>query len=138
MSFFFFLFWATPRHMKFPGQGSDLSCSCNLHHSCGNARFLPHCAKPGIKPVSQHSRDATNPTVTQKELLNFLFKIYLKNLGGHGLRMWKFLGQGLNPCHNSNLSHCSDNARSLTFCTMRGILYLIFKSTVHCLRIQKL
>ena len=24
--------------MEFPGQGSDLSCSCNLHLSCGNAR----------------------------------------------------------------------------------------------------
>ena len=28
--------------------------------------------------------------------------------------MWKFLGQGSNLWHNSKLSHCSDNPRSLT------------------------
>ena len=31
--------------------------------------------------------------------------------------MWKFLDQGSNPHHRSNLSHCSDGARSLTHCT---------------------
>ena len=30
----------------------------------------------------------------------------------HG--MWKFLGQGLNPCHSSDPSCCSDNVRSIT------------------------
>ena len=30
--------------MEFPGQGSDLSCSCVLHHGCGNAgSFSPLC-----------------------------------------------------------------------------------------------
>ena len=33
---------------------------------------------------------------------------------GHTLGMWKFLGQGSNPSHNSNLSCCSDNTRDLT------------------------
>ena len=33
---FFSFFLAVLRHMEFPGQGSDWSCSCNLHHSCGN------------------------------------------------------------------------------------------------------
>ena len=28
--------------------------------------------------------------------------------------VWTFPGQGLNPCHSSDPSHCSDNARSLT------------------------
>ena len=31
--------------------------------------------------------------------------------------MRKFPGQGLNPCHSSDLSHCSDNDRPLTWCT---------------------
>ena len=32
--FFFFLsFFGLPQHMEFLGQGSDLSCSCNPHHS---------------------------------------------------------------------------------------------------------
>ena len=34
--FVFFLFLDAPWHMEFPGQGSDLSCSCSLRHSCSN------------------------------------------------------------------------------------------------------
>ena len=33
--------------------------------------------------------------------------------------MWKFLGQGLNPCYISDSSRSSDNARSLTHCATR-------------------
>ena len=55
--------------MEFPGQGSDLSYSCDLSHSCGNTRSLTHCAGPGIKPVSQCFQDATNPIVPQGKLL---------------------------------------------------------------------
>ena len=40
--------------------------------------------------------------------------------------MWKFLGQGLNPRHCSNWSHCSDNVSSLTRCTTRELLTVIF------------
>ena len=32
---------------------------------------------------------------------------------GHPCCMWKFLGQGSNPSHSSELSHSSDNTRSL-------------------------
>lgn len=35
----------------------------------------------------------------------------------HGI--WKFLGQGLNMCHNCN--HCSDNTRPLTCWAMRKL-----------------
>ena len=38
---------------------------------------------------------------------------------GLALGMWNFLGQELNPCHSSNPSHCSDNARSLTCWVLR-------------------
>ena len=41
---------------------------------------------------------------------------------GQALSMWKFLGQGLNPCHSSDLNPCSDNAGSLTHCAARELL----------------
>ena len=50
--------------MEFLGQGSDLRHSWR----CGNAIPLTHCARPGIKPSSQCSRDATKPVLPQKEL----------------------------------------------------------------------
>ena len=43
--------------MELPGQGSDLSHSCDLCCSCSNTGSLTHCAGPGIKPASQRSRD---------------------------------------------------------------------------------
>ena len=45
-SFFFlsFPFLAPSQNMEFPGQRSDLSCSCDQHSSCGNPRsFSPLC-----------------------------------------------------------------------------------------------
>ena len=54
--------------MEFPGPGSDPSHSCNLSCSCDNARFLTHCAGPGIEPVSKCSQDAAD-IVPQRELL---------------------------------------------------------------------
>ena len=59
---------ASLQHMEFPGQGSYPSCTCDLHHSCGNAGSLTHCARPGIDPVSQHSRAAADPVMPQQEL----------------------------------------------------------------------
>ena len=49
--------------MEFVGQGSDPSCSC------GKAGSLAHCARPGLKPVFQHSRDTPDPVAPQQELL---------------------------------------------------------------------
>ena len=41
---FFSSFLAIHKHMEFPGQGSDLSCSCDLRCSCCNAgSFNPLC-----------------------------------------------------------------------------------------------
>ena len=65
---FIYLFLAAPWHVEFPGQGSDLSCRCNLSCSCSNARSLIPCAGLGIEPVSQGSQDATNPDAPQWEL----------------------------------------------------------------------
>ena len=48
--FFFFLFWLCSQHMKFPSQGWNPSCSCNLCHSCSNPVSLTHHTGPGIGP----------------------------------------------------------------------------------------
>ena len=50
-------FWP-PHSIKLPGQGSDLSQSHDLSHSCGNMGSLTHCARLGIEPASQCSQDA--------------------------------------------------------------------------------
>ena len=65
---FFFFFLASLWHMEVLDQGSDLSCSCHLSPSCGNARSLTHCARPGIERASQCSQDGTDPIVPQREL----------------------------------------------------------------------
>ena len=49
------------------GQGSDPSGSCSLR--CSNIESLTHCVGLGIKPASQGSRVATNPTAPQQDLL---------------------------------------------------------------------
>ena len=66
---FLFSFLATPQHMEFLGQGSDLSLSHYLRYSHGNARSPTHCARLGIEPVPWRSRDTVNPIVPQQELL---------------------------------------------------------------------
>ena len=55
-----FLFLAPPQHREVPDQGSDLSHSCNLSHSCGNAGSLTHYAGPGIESASHHCGDTTD------------------------------------------------------------------------------
>ena len=45
----------------------------------------------------------------------------------HG--MWKFPGQGLNPCHSSDPGHCSDNAGTLTHWATKEFLNTYFKNS---------
>ena len=52
--FIFNLFLASLLHMEIPGQGSDLSLSCNINHSCGNSRSLTHCTGLGIPALPGH------------------------------------------------------------------------------------
>ena len=75
--FLFSFFLATLWPTEFPGQGSDLSCNCDLGRSCGNTRPLTHCTGPGIKPVSQCCRDTADPLVPQWELHAFLIFIFI-------------------------------------------------------------
>ena len=51
--FFSFFFGSTHGIWKVPGQGLNLSCSCDLCHSCGNARSLTNCISPGVCVHSQ-------------------------------------------------------------------------------------
>ena len=67
---FFFLFGPPHSNMEFLGQGPYLSCNCYLCWSCSNTRSLTHCARLGIEPVSQCSRDPADPIVPQWELQN--------------------------------------------------------------------
>ena len=45
---FFFFNDYTLSIWKFPGQGLNPRCSCDLYRSCGNARSSTHCARPVI------------------------------------------------------------------------------------------
>ena len=47
----FFSFGHTHGIWKFPGQEWNPSHSCDLCHSCSNAKSLTHCARPGIEPT---------------------------------------------------------------------------------------
>lgn len=49
-------------------------------------------------------------------LLSSLFIIIIS---GCPRGMWKFPGQGLDPSRSRDLSYCSDNAISLTYCAIR-------------------
>ena len=42
------------------------------------------------------------------------------------VEVWKFPGQGLNPCYSSDPNHCSDNTRSLTCCSTRELHRALF------------
>ena len=73
---YLFFFPSPPPHpcqqrTGFPGQGSDLSHNCDLYHSGCNKESLTYCARAGIEPASQCSRDTITPIVPQRELSNF-------------------------------------------------------------------
>ena len=66
----FVFFLATLPHVELLGQGSDLSLSCDLHHSHGNSNagsFNSLCPS-GIEPASQCCGDAADPAVLQQKL----------------------------------------------------------------------
>ena len=50
---------------------------------------------------------------------------------GYTCSMHKFQGQGLNPCHSSNPSHCNDNTRSLAHWATRELQALPFLKLVN-------
>ena len=46
------LFWLQPWSMEVPGQGLNLSCSCDQCHSCSNGKSLTCCATVGTPDIS--------------------------------------------------------------------------------------
>ena len=52
---FFFFFGHTRGIWKFLGQGSNLSCICNLYHSCSNTYWT----RQGIKPMPSQRKTAS-------------------------------------------------------------------------------
>ena len=62
--FFFFFFFFVYRVLY---QGSDLSCTFNLHCSFSNTGFLTHCAGQGMEPASQCFRNTADPTAPKQE-----------------------------------------------------------------------
>ena len=73
--FFFFSFFATPQHMEFLGQGLDLSCICNLQHSCGNAGSLnPLCQAGDRTCIPAPQRCCQSPLHHRGSPLVLLFK----------------------------------------------------------------
>ena len=60
----------------------------------------------------------------------FLFLFFVCSCG-----TLKFPAQGLNPCHSSDPSCCSDNSGSLTHCATRELLMVLF---LRCWKCSKL
>ena len=64
--------WPTPQPQPRPQQHWIPAASTTYTTACGNTRSLTHCAGAGdptpLQRASQHSRDATEPTVPQGEL----------------------------------------------------------------------
>lgn len=58
--------------MEVPAQGADPNHSCYLHHSYNKAGSLILCARPGMEPAWQCSRDTPEPVLPQQELLIIL------------------------------------------------------------------
>ena len=57
---------------KFLGQGLNLSHSCDLCHSCGNARSLTHCATAGTLTTFKRKKKKAIPILYGKN--NFQLK----------------------------------------------------------------
>jgi len=67
--FFLFLFWAPYRIWSSWARDQIGATVVDLCRRCSNTRsLLTHCARPGIQPAFQYSRDATDPIVPQWKL----------------------------------------------------------------------
>ena len=67
ISFYVFFFFGCPTaYGSFLVRDQIPGGSCCLCHNCGNAGFLTHCARLGIKPGFWCSRDTADPVEPQK------------------------------------------------------------------------
>ena len=98
-------------------------------HNYPSQRFSSQCSDllwpNGTKVRFSHS---FNILISEHHYFfsSFSLSLFLGVGGVYAWGRWKLLGQGSNPCHSSNLSCCSDNARSLTSCTTREFFFLSF------------
>ena len=60
--FVLFCYGCTCGMWKFSGQGSNLSHSCDLCHSCSNTESLTHCAGLGTEPMLHQQFERLNTT----------------------------------------------------------------------------
>ena len=89
------------------------SCTSDLTPSLGIAICCEYGPK---KDVRVHTHTHTKPHTS---CVGFLLCFILFFGCSHGT--WKFLGQGSNPHHSSDLSCYSDNPESLTRCATREL-----------------
>ena len=100
--FLFFLFQHPLQHMELPGQGSDLSHSCNLCCSLRQCQILNPLCRARMEPTSPRSQDATVANRNSKREDTFFFS---------------FVFLGLHPQHmevprlGASLHHSHSNAR---------------------------
>ena len=81
---FFSSFLAALRHMEFPGQGSDPSCSCDLRCRCSSASVLgqgsnlrPRAPEMPLFPL-HHSRNSSNFSSLRRRLFTgTLFRFWI-------------------------------------------------------------
>ena len=63
-------------------------------------------------------------SILEDDTVAFWIYLFFFSFFGHAHNMQKFPGQTWNAHHSSNLSHCSDNTRSLTHWDTRELLDL--------------
>ena len=83
--FCLFVFGCSLSVWKFPGQGSNLSCSCDLCHRCSDIRSLTHCTRMGIKPMPLQRCWILNPLYHSRNSLCF-FLATTCGVPGPGIR----------------------------------------------------
>ena len=83
----------------------------------------------GVTKIKTKIEKQTKKPKIQKHLSLSFFVVFCFVLFCfcHALGKWKFLVQGLHLCHSSDLSHYSDNTRSLTHSARREFLSLVLK-----------
>ena len=102
----FFVFWSCWWHAEVAGSGIKPKPQ-QWHHQILNP--MNHQGTPTLKYLDY----------------TFILFYFILILFGCTHDMWKFLGQGSNPCHSNDPSHCSDKAKSLTQCATREVIFIL-------------
>ena len=137
---FIYLFGHVCRMWNFLGQGSNPWHSSDLSRCSDNVRSLTHCATRELQNTICSYMQFTAYSFRERKYY-ILWDMFLKMnvidmlqdffffffFFGYAFSLWKFLGQELNLCHGSYLSHCSDNTGFLTSCATRECLFWILK-----------